>query len=32
VYHDLWQAVLWCVGIFVVFLTISLNLYRRATA
>ena len=31
VYHDLWQAVLWCVGIFVVFLVISLNLYRRAT-
>jgi hypothetical protein len=30
VYHDLWQAVLWCVGIFVVFL--SLNLYRKATA
>ena len=32
VYHDLWQAILWCIGIFVVFLTISLNLYRRATA
>jgi ABC-2 type transport system permease protein/oleandomycin transport system permease protein len=32
VYHDLWQAVLWCLGIFVVFFTISLTLYRRATA
>jgi ABC-2 type transport system permease protein/oleandomycin transport system permease protein len=32
VYHDLWQAVLWCLGIFAVFLTISLNLYRKATA
>jgi ABC-2 type transport system permease protein/oleandomycin transport system permease protein len=32
VYHDLWQAALWCVGIFLVFLVISLNLYRRATA
>lgn len=32
VYHELWQAVLWCVGIFLVFLVISLNLYRRATA
>ncbi len=31
VYHSLWQAVLWCAGIFVVFLVISLNLYRRAT-
>ncbi|MGO8863634.1 MAG: ABC transporter permease [Acidimicrobiales bacterium] len=30
VYHELWQAVLWCVGIFMVFLAISLNLYRRA--
>jgi ABC transporter DrrB family efflux protein len=32
VYHQLWQAVLWCIGIFVVFLAISLNLYRRAGA
>jgi ABC-2 type transport system permease protein/oleandomycin transport system permease protein len=32
VYHDLWQAVVWCVGIFVVFLVISLNLYRKAIA
>ncbi len=27
---DLWQAVVWCLGIFVVFFVISLNLYRRA--
>ena len=32
VYHDLWLAALWCAGIFVVFLAISLNLYRKATA
>jgi ABC-2 type transport system permease protein/oleandomycin transport system permease protein len=32
VYHDLWQAAAWCAGIFVVFLAISLNLYRKATA
>ena len=32
VYHQLWQAVAWCIGIFVVFLAISLNLYRRAGA
>lgn len=32
VFHDLWQAAVWCVGIFVVFLVVSLNLYRRATA
>lgn len=32
VFHDLWQAVLWCLRIFVVFLVISLNLYRHATA
>ncbi len=32
VYHDLWQAVLSSIGIFLVFLVISLNLYRRATA
>ena len=32
VYHDLWQAALWCAGIFAVFLVISLNLYRKATA
>ena len=31
-YHDVWQAALWCAGIFVVFLAISLNLYRKATA
>ncbi len=31
-YHDLWQAVSWCIGILVVFFVISLNLYRRATA
>ena len=31
VYHDLWQAVLWCLGIFVVFLAVSLNLYRKAS-
>lgn len=32
VFHDLWQAVLWCIGIFLAFLVISLNLYRKATA
>ena len=32
VYHYLWQAALWCVGIFALFLVVSLNLYRRATA
>ncbi len=32
VYHDLWQAVLWCIGIFVVFLAVSLSLYRKASA
>jgi hypothetical protein len=32
VYHDLCQAALWCVGIFAVFLAISLNLHRKATA
>lgn len=32
VHHDLWQAALWCAGIFAVFLAISLNLYRKATA
>jgi ABC-2 type transport system permease protein/oleandomycin transport system permease protein len=32
VYHDLWQSVAWSVGIVVVFLVISLNLYRKATA
>ncbi len=31
VFHDLWQAVSWCVGIFLVFLVVSLNLYRKAT-
>ena len=29
---DLWQALAWCLGIFVVFFVASLNLYRRATA
>ena len=29
---DLWQALAWCVGILVVFLVVSLNLYRKATA
>ena len=28
--HNLWQSVLWCLGIFVVFLVVSLNLYRKA--
>ena len=32
VYHDLWQAVAWCLGIFVVFFFVSLNLYRKAEA
>jgi len=32
VFHDLWQAILWCIGIFLTFLVISLNLYRRAAA
>lgn len=32
VYHDLWQAAAWCAGIFVVFLAISLTLYRKAAA
>ena len=30
--HELWQAVLWCISIFLVFLVVSLSLYRRATA
>jgi len=30
VYHNLWQSLLWCLGIFVVFLVVSLNLYRKA--
>jgi len=30
--HELWQAVAWCAGIFVVFFVVSLNLYRKATA
>ena len=30
--HDLWQSVLWCIGIFIVFLAVSLRLYRKATA
>jgi ABC transporter DrrB family efflux protein len=32
VFHDLWQAAAWCAGIFVVFLAVSLRLYRNATA
>ncbi len=31
VYHELWQSVLWCIGILVLFLVISLNLYRRTS-
>ena len=30
-YHELWQAVVWCSAILVVFFFVSLNLYRRAT-
>ena len=29
---DLWQAIAWCLGIFVVFFFVSLNLYRKAEA
>jgi ABC transporter DrrB family efflux protein len=32
IYHDLWQALLWSIGIFAVFLALSLKLYRKATA
>ena len=32
VYHALWQSILWCFGMFVVFLVVSMNLYRSATA
>lgn len=32
VYHDVWQSLLWSTGILVVFLIVSLNLYRKATA
>ena len=32
VFNNLWQAISWCVGIFLVFLVVSLNLYRKATA
>lgn len=32
VYHNLWQAILWCIGILAVFLIVSLNLYKKATA
>ena len=31
VYHALWQAIVWCVAIFVAFLAVSLSLYRSAT-
>ena len=31
-YHDLWQSLLWSTGIFIAFLVVSLNLYRKATA
>ena len=31
IYHPLWQAILWCCGIFIVFFALSLNLYRTAT-
>jgi ABC-2 type transport system permease protein len=29
---DLWQAIVWCLGIFVVFFFVSLNLYRKVEA
>ena len=29
---ELWQAIAWCLGIFVVFFFVSLNLYRKAEA
>jgi ABC-2 type transport system permease protein/oleandomycin transport system permease protein len=29
VFHELWQALAWCLGILVVFFSISLALYRR---
>ena len=29
---DLWQAIVWCLGIFVVFFFVSLNLYRKIEA
>ena len=29
---DLWQAIVWCLGIFVVFFVVSLNLYRKVEA
>ena len=32
VFHDLWLSIVWCIGIFVVFLVLALNLYRKATA
>ena len=31
-YPELWQAIAWCVGIFVVFFFVSLHLYRKAEA
>jgi ABC transporter DrrB family efflux protein len=32
VYHNLWQAILWSIGILVASLAASLRLYRKATA
>jgi len=32
VYHYLWQSMSWSIGIGIVFLIVSLNLYRKATA
>jgi ABC transporter DrrB family efflux protein len=32
VFHDLWLSIVWCIGIFAVFLVLALNLYRKATA
>jgi len=31
-YHQLWQALVWCASILVIFFVVSLNLYRKATA
>jgi ABC transporter DrrB family efflux protein len=32
VYHAVWQSIAWCIAMFVVFLAVSLRLYRSATA